>query len=81
MVKAGDNLYLGTMPISTLPGDAQAAFEGRMGGMVTVVSAKDGKQISEYKLPSPVVWDGMSAANGKLFVSTANGVLHCIGKK
>jgi outer membrane protein assembly factor BamB len=81
MLKSGDKLYMGTMPINTLPGDPYAAFEGRMGGMITVVSSKDGKQIAEYKLPSPVVWDGMSAANSKLFISTEKGVLHCFGKK
>jgi len=81
MVKSGDNLFLGTMPIQTLPGDPYAAFEGRLGGMVTVVSAKDGKQIGEYKLPAPSVWDGMSAANGKLFVSTEDGEIHCLGAR
>ena len=81
MLKAGDNLYVGTMPTKALAGDPYAAFEGRMGGMITVVSAKDGKQLAEYKLPSPVVWDGMAAANGRLFVSTAKGVVHCFGKK
>jgi outer membrane protein assembly factor BamB len=81
MVKSGDALFLGTMPINTLPGDPYAAFEGRMGGMITVVSSKDGSKLAEYKLPAPVVWDGMSAANGKLFVSTEEGVLHCLDKK
>ncbi|MDP6635396.1 MAG: PQQ-binding-like beta-propeller repeat protein [Phycisphaerae bacterium] len=81
MVKAGDVLFLGTMPTNTLPGDPYAAFEGRMGGMITVVSAKDGKSQAEYKLDSPTVWDGMSAANGKLFVSTEDGVVQCFGKK
>ncbi len=81
MVKSGDNLFLGTMPINTLPGDPYAAFEGRMGGLVTVVSAKDGKPLGQYKLDSPTVWDGMSAANGKLFVSTEEGVVRCFGTK
>ncbi|MBT3201836.1 MAG: PQQ-binding-like beta-propeller repeat protein [Phycisphaerales bacterium] len=81
MIKSGDNLYFGTMPVTTLPGDPYAAFEGRMGGSVTVVSSGDGKQVAEYKLESPAVWDGISAANGKLFVSTEKGVVHCLGKK
>ena len=81
MLKSGDNLYMGTMPIQTLPGDPYAAFEGRMGGMITIVSAKDGKQVAEYKLAAPVVWDGMAAANGRLFVSTETGTVQCFGKK
>jgi len=27
------------------------------------------------------VWDGMAAANGRLFVSTETGVVQCFGKK
>jgi outer membrane protein assembly factor BamB len=81
MLKAGDHLYMGTMPIKALAGDPYAAFEGRMGGMITVVSAKDGKQLAEYKLAAPVVWDGMAAANGRLFVSTETGTVQCFGKK
>jgi len=81
MLKSGDNLYMGTMPIKALAGDPYAAFEGRMGGMITVVSAKDGKPLAECKLAAPVVWDGMAAANGRLFVSTEKGAVQCFGKK
>ena len=81
MLKSGDNLYMGTMPVQTLAGDPYAAFEGRMGGMITVVSAKDGKGVAEYKLAAPVVWDGLAAANGRLFVSTEAGVVQCFAKK
>ena len=81
MLKSGDNLYMGTMPVQTLAGDPHAAFEGRMGGMITVVSAKDGKGVAEYKLAAPVVWDGLAAANGRLFVSTEAGVVQCFAKK
>jgi len=81
MLKAGDNLYMGTMPTKALTGDPYAAFEGRMGGMITIVSAKDGSKVAEYKLAAPVVWDGMAAANGRLFVSTETGTVRCLGKK
>jgi hypothetical protein len=49
--------------------------------MITIVSAKDGKQVAEYKLAAPVVWDGMAAANGRLFVCTETGTVQCFGKK
>ena len=81
MLKSGGNLYVGTMPIKILADDPYAAFEGRMGGMITVVSAKDGGRLAEYKLDSPVVWDGMAAANGRLFVSTEKGAVRCFDRK
>ena len=37
----------------------------------------DGARLAEYKLASPAVWDGMAAAHGKLFVSTADGSVLC----
>jgi len=77
MLKSGDNLYLGVMPTEIPSGDPHAAYEGRKGGAIWVASAKDGSKIAEYKLESPAVWDGISAANGRLFISTVKGELQC----
>lgn len=40
-----------------------------------------GKKLAEYKLESPPVWDGMIAANGRLFLSLTNGKLECWAEK
>jgi len=45
--------------------------------MIWIVSASDGSKLAEYEIPSPVVWDGLAAANGRLFVSTEQGQLQC----
>ncbi|MFC1499183.1 PQQ-binding-like beta-propeller repeat protein [Verrucomicrobiota bacterium] len=59
------------------PKDPWANVEGRKGGKLTILSREDGAMLSEYDLDSPPVWDGMSAANGKLFMSLKNGKVVC----
>ncbi len=80
MLKSGDNLYLGVMPVEIPQKNPLAAYEGKKGGQIWVFSAKDGTKLAEYNLPSPVIWDGMAAANGHLFLSTYNGTVHCFSK-
>ncbi len=60
--------------------EALAAFRGEKGVFLRVVSAADGKKLSEQKLPDMPVFDGISAANGCLFISFKNGTLECWGK-
>ena len=77
LLKSGDRLVLGVMPIEVPPDDPHAAYEGRLGGSVWICSETDGGKLAEYPLPSPVVWDGMAAAGGKLFLSTCDGSVLC----
>ena len=49
------------------------AFQGRLGGVLWVVSTDDGKKLAEYKIESPPVFDGMAAAEGSIFFSTLDG--------
>jgi len=49
------------------------AWLGRKGGLLWVVSAKDGGQLAEYKLDSFPAFDGMSAAAGDLYLSMIDG--------
>ena len=77
MLKSGDNLYMGVMPTEVSIDNPYVAYEGRKGGMIWIVSAKDGTKVAQYKINSPVVWDGMAAAAGRLFVCTENGELQC----
>jgi len=55
----------------------EAAVNGRQGGMLRTLSANDGKQLAEIKLNSLPVFDGLIAANGKLFMSTIDGRVLC----
>ncbi len=56
-------------------------FEGQKGAFLRVVSASDGKKLTEYKLESMPVWDGMAAANGRLYLSMKNGRVLCLEGK
>jgi hypothetical protein len=53
------------------------ALEGRKGATLWAVSASDGKKLAEYKLDTPPAWDGMAAAEGRLYLSTSNGRVLC----
>ncbi|MBN2241735.1 MAG: PQQ-binding-like beta-propeller repeat protein [Acidobacteria bacterium] len=52
-------------------------LRGREGGLMWAVSAENGKKLSEYRLDSLPVWDGMIAAGGKLYMTTINGDVAC----
>lgn len=79
MVLAGKNLFLAGPPyVPDAQSDALEVFEGRKGVLLHVVSAADGKQLAEYKLESPPVFDGMIVADNRLYVSTKGGKLLCM---
>ena len=60
--------------------EARAAFQGDKGVYLRIVNAGDGKTVSECKLPTMPVFDGLSAAGGKIYVSLRNGSVVCFGK-
>ena len=57
------------------------AWRGKRGGLLRAVSTDGGKQLAECALSSIPVFDGMSAAEGKLLVSLRNGHVACFGGK
>ncbi|MBM3890423.1 MAG: hypothetical protein FJ388_15025 [Verrucomicrobia bacterium] len=77
MVKAGDALFVAGPPDELDEKDPYAAFEGRKGARLVAVSARDGKKLAESALDVPPVFDGLIAANGRLFVSLEDGSLAC----
>ena len=56
----------------------RAALDGQKGALLLAVSAADGKKLAEYPLQSPPAWDGMAAANGRLFFATTDGKVVCM---
>ena len=58
--------------------EQEAALAGAKGGVLWAVSTKDGKKIAEYKTDSPPAWDGLAAANGRLYMSTLDGKVVCM---
>jgi len=81
MLKSGDHLFMSVTPVEIPLNDPHAAYEGRKGGMVWIVAARDGSKVAEYDLGSPAVWDGMAAARERLYVSTMDGSVVCLASK
>jgi len=79
MVCAGEILFIAGPPDALDPEDPLAAFHGRKGGLLWAVSSKDGTKLVEHRLASPPVFDGMVAAQDRLYVSTRNGRVACYG--
>ena len=71
-------MFLGTSPVDIPADDPYAAYEGRLGGAIWVCSAVDGVKRAELPLGPPPVLDHMAAADGKLFVTSANGSVTCL---
>jgi hypothetical protein len=44
-----------------------------------VLSADDGRTVHIISLETPLVWDGMAAADGRLYVSATDGHILCLG--
>ncbi len=61
--------------------DQEAAFEGRLGGVLAVVRPSDGKPIAAYRLASMPVFDGLIAAYGRLYLSTRDGKVLCLSSE
>jgi len=85
MVLADDTLFIAGPPelLTSTSGSqdlkaAQAAYEGKKGSALWAVSTKDGKKLSEYRLHSPPVLDGMIAADGKWYISCMDGKVICL---
>jgi len=81
MVRTGDTIFVAGSPDVIDPKDPHGAWEGRKGGILAAFAAGDGKRLAEYKMLAPPVWDGMAAAGGRLFISTSDGCVVCMGKR
>ena len=57
--------------------EALETFMGEKGIFLRVLSVKNGQVLSEGPLDAMPVFDGMSAAQGRIFVSLKNGQLQC----
>lgn len=57
-----------------------AALQGNKGALVYVVSVEDGRKLNEFRLDSCPVFDGLAAAEGRLFASMMDGSVLCLGK-
>jgi len=81
MALADDVVFIAGTPVVFPEDDLAAAYEGRMGGILWAASAITGEKLAEYKLDAPPAWDGLAAANGRLFLSLADGRVVCLGAR
>ncbi|MCH5374296.1 MAG: PQQ-binding-like beta-propeller repeat protein [Planctomycetes bacterium] len=79
MVLAGDRLFVAGVPDVVDPDDPLASLEGRKGAMLQVFSTRDGSLVHSYPLTSSPMFDGLSAARGRLYLATADGKVTCYG--
>ena len=56
------------------------AYNGKLGGDLLALSASDGKELARCKLPAAPVWDSIAVAQGRIYISLADGTLQCIGR-
>ena len=78
MVKTRDVLFAAGPPDEFDPKAPFAALEGKKGAVLVAVSATEGKKLGELKLDTEPVFDGMIAAQGRLFVSLQDGSVMCL---
>jgi len=81
MVKAGGLLFVAGPPDKLDPDDPYAAFEGRLGSRLLAISADDGKKLAECEVDASPLFDGLIAANGRLYLSLEDGSLACFAAK
>ncbi|MGD8236982.1 MAG: PQQ-binding-like beta-propeller repeat protein [Armatimonadota bacterium] len=95
MVLAGDTIFIAGPPdvvdevesLSTFDQPATqellarqlAVYEGSEGALLWAVST-DGEKRAQHQLDSVPVHDGMAAANGRLYLSTTDGKVLCLGR-
>ncbi len=80
MVKTAETLFIAGAPDVLDEADPYAAFEGRSGGLLWAVSAADGRKLAEMKLEASPAWDGLIAAQGRLYMATRDGRVLCMGQ-
>lgn len=56
-------------------------LKGKDGARLWAVSTQNGERLSEYRLDSLPVWDGLIAADNKLYMTTMNGDVICLAEK
>ena len=71
MLSAGERLFVAG------PGDETDP----RGGMLWSYSAADGSKLSQLRFGDTPIFDGLAAADGRLYVATQNGKVFCFGKR
>ncbi|MEF8787847.1 MAG: PQQ-binding-like beta-propeller repeat protein, partial [Planctomycetota bacterium] len=81
MAAASSHLVVGGWPDRVPEDDPWKYIEGRGSGRLLVLSTEDGETRSELQLPAPPVLDGIAVSAGRIYVSTQDGRLLCLGEE
>jgi len=79
MVMTENLFFVAGPPDIVDPDDPLGAFEGRKGGVLAAISRSDGEKVWEYALGAPPEFDGLAAAEGRLYVALRDGCIACFG--
>ncbi len=61
--------------------EQDAALRGEKGSLLLAIDATGGETRGRVELPSVPVWDGLAAANGRLYLATGDGRVVCLAGK
>jgi hypothetical protein len=81
MLLAREHLYVAGPPDLSPDEGAYEAMIGKRGALFRVVSTSDGNKLAEFEMDEVPVFDGLIAAGDRLYMSTMNGTLICLGEK
>ena len=76
MVLADKVLFVAGPPVET--GDVAKERNKDSGALLIAISASDGTELARYRLDSSPIFDGIAAANGRLYLSMENGQVLCM---
>ena len=80
MVVTDGLLFVAGPPDVVDPADPLGAFEGRKGGILCAIDPASGETAWKRELSLPPVFNGLIAANGRLYVAMQDGKVACFGK-
>jgi hypothetical protein len=76
-----EKLKEGDPEVQKLLAKQDAALNGAQGTILLVVNPEDGKITARHNLSSLPSWDSLASARGKLFYTTEDGRVVCLGGK
>jgi len=81
MLMARDHLYVVGPPDLPPEQGAYEAMIGKRGSVFRVVSTSDGGNLSQFSMKEVPVFDGLIASGDRLYMTTMQGTLICLGGK
>ena len=80
MALTPDRLIIAGPPDVLDPGIPLAAFEGRKGARLRLISTANGETLGEHTFSAPPVFNGLAVARGRVFISLKDGTLVCLAQ-